>query len=406
MFAKISIIKIVQGSLPVVLFLFIGGLHAQSGHKGAIIKNILIFPPKALHTHGSGIVNLPNGDFLSCWFEGSGERQANDVRIMGARLKKNGKEWGPPFLLADTYNLPDCNPVLFLNKANKLFLVWIAVVANEWENSILKILSTHNYSGDGAPVWEEGDNILLNPDERFEKELQQKFKDLPRQGAGWSAYAPPYDKMILQAAKDPLKRSIGWMTRIDPLVLENGNIILPLYSDGFNLSLMAISEDGGNTWKPSLPVAGRGNVQPSLVQKKDGTIVAYMRDNGDEPNQVQISESTDNGWSWSAAKKTQIPNTASVKGLKLADGKWALVVNDIEDGRYQLQLYLSDDEGSSWKWKFPLEQVAKGQGSFSYPAMIQTKEGLLHITYSHQTQADKGESIKYVVVNPKIITRR
>ncbi len=380
------------------------GLAAQNSAKDAIVKSGLLFPPKPLHTHGSSVVSLPNGDLISCWFEGSGERQANDVKIMGTRLKKNSKEWSLPFLMADTYNLPDCNPVLFLNKNNKLFLVWIVVVANEWENSILKVQTSTNYLADGAPVWTGGDNIFLHPDDRFEQELQQKFKNLPKTNRGWSTYALPYDKLILSAAKDPLKRSIGWMTRIDPLVLTNGTIILPLYSDGYNLSLMAISEDDGATWKPGLPVAGRGNVQPSLVQKKNGTLVAYMRDNGDEPNRVQISESKDAGWSWTAATKTEIPNTASVKVLKLMNGNWALIVNDSDDGRYQLQLYLSDDEGSSWKWKYPLEQVPKGQGSFSYPAMIQTNDGFLYITYSYQTNREKGESIKYVVVNPKKIT--
>jgi predicted neuraminidase len=80
----------------------------------AVVKSMLIFPPQPLHTHGSSIVNLPNGDFLAAWFEGSGERTADDVKIMGARLKKGEASWSKPFLMADTYNIPDCNPVLFL----------------------------------------------------------------------------------------------------------------------------------------------------------------------------------------------------------------------------------------------------------------------------------------------------
>ena len=106
--------------------------------KTPIVKSMLIFPPQQLHTHGSSIVNLPNGDFLAAWFEGSGERTADDVKIMGARLKKGDASWSKPFLMADTYNIPDCNPVLFLNHENKLFLVWIAVEANRWEYSILR----------------------------------------------------------------------------------------------------------------------------------------------------------------------------------------------------------------------------------------------------------------------------
>ena len=238
----------------------------------------------------------------------------------------------------------------------------------------------------------------------FAKEVKSKFKDLPSGTSAWAAYAPQYDNMIIDAGKDEGKRSIGWMTRIKPLLLGENKILLPLYSDGFNFSLVAISDDDGTNWQPSLPIVGRGNVQPSLIQKKDGTIVSYMRDNGDAPPRVQISESNDSGMTWTAAQKTEIPNTASVQVLKLSDGRWAFIGNDIDDGRYQISLYLSDDEGKTWKWKTHLEQVKKGDGSFSYPSMLQASDGMLHITYSYQRE-EKLESIKYVVVNPALIPK-
>ena len=372
--------------------------------KSPIVKSILIFPPQPLHTHGSSIVNLPNGDFLAAWFEGSGERTADDVKIMGARLKKGDASWSKPFLMADTYNIPDCNPVLFLNHQNKLFLVWIAVQANRWEYSILKYRTSNDYNNSGVPVWNWQDNILIKPADIFAEEVKTKFKDLPDGTSAWAAYAQQYDKMIIEASKDEGKRSIGWMTRIKPLLLGENKILLPLYSDGFNFSLVAISDDDGTNWRPSLPIVGRGNVQPSLIQKKDGTIVSYMRDNGDAPPRVQISESKDSGMTWTAAQKTQIPNTASVQVLKLHDGRWAFIGNDIDDGRYQMSLYLSEDEGKSWNWKTHLEQVKKGEGSFSYPSILQASDELLHITYSYQREK-KLESIKYVVVNPALIPK-
>jgi predicted neuraminidase len=390
----------------IVLILFINGIifSQPTTSKSPVVKSILIFSPQPLHTHGSTIVNLPNGDFLAAWFEGSGERTADDVKIMGARLKKGDASWSKPFLMADTYNIPDCNPVLFLNHQNKLFLVWIAVEANRWEYSILRCRTSIDYNKSGAPVWNWQDNILLKPDDRFAKEVNSKFKDLPPGKSAWAAYAPQYDNMIIEASKDEGKRSIGWMTRIKPLLLGENKILLPLYSDGFNMSLVAISDDDGTNWHPSLPIVGRGNVQPSLIQRKDGTIVAYMRDNGDEPSRVQISESNDLGMSWTAAQKTQIPNTASVQVCKLRDGKWAFIGNDIDDGRYQISLYLSDNEGKTWEWKTHLEKVEKGEGSFSYPSMLQASDGLLHITYSYQRK-DRLESIKYVVVNPALIPK-
>lgn len=381
-----------------------GWVAAQPEARRSIIHSGLIFPEQPEHVHGSSIVCLPNGDFLAAWFQGSGERTADDVKIMGARLKKGENTWSKPFPMADTYNIPDCNPVLFFNSSGKLFLVWIAVQANRWEHSILRYKTSVHYDKAGPPEWAWQDDILLKPDKLFAAETEEKFKQLPPNTAGWSAYAPRYDDLIKAAARDEGKRSFGWMTRIHPLILKNGRILLPLYSDGFNFSLAAISDDDGATWRPSLPIIGRGNVQPAFVQRRDGSLVAYMRDNGDAPSRVQTSVSDDEGESWTAARKTDIPNTASVEVLALQDGDWTFIGNDESDGRYRLSLYLSDDEGKTWKWKMPLESVPKGQGSFSYPSVIQAPDGMLHITYSYQ-QGHNGESVKYVVVNPKKIKK-
>ncbi len=140
-------------------------------------------------------------------------------------------------------------------------------------------------------------------------------------------------------------------------------------------------------------------IQPALAIKKNGDIVAYMRDSGDPPARVWKSISSDNGESWSLAKKTDIPNTASVEICVLNDGKWVFVGNDITDGRYQLSLYISDDEGESWKRKDLIEYEADKKGSFSYPCLIQTNDGLLHISYSYSMGKGKA-SIKHVVVDP------
>ena len=52
-----------------------------------------IFPPQEKHVHGSSIVECPNGDLLVCWFHGSGERTADDVRVEGARLRRGLRQW-------------------------------------------------------------------------------------------------------------------------------------------------------------------------------------------------------------------------------------------------------------------------------------------------------------------------
>ena len=383
-----------------LIFISIQSIQAQTA---GLVEQSIIFPLQEKHAHGSSLVSLPNGDFLAVWFYGSGERTADDVRIMGSRLKKGEKNWAEPFLMADTYNIPDCNPVLFLNGEGKLFLVWIAVQANQWEQSVLRVKTSVDYARSGAPVWNQQDIILLKPDDKFSEEIVRKFKDLPETHLGWAGYAPKYDKMIIEAGKDVPKRSFGWMTRIKPLLMDNGRIVLPLYSDGFNMSLMAISDNNGETWRPSLPVVGRGPIQPAVVKRKNGNLVAYMRDSGDGPTRVHFSESSDKGESWKATTKMDIPNTASVELLVLQDGKWAFLGNDIDDGRYQLSLRVSDDEGKTWKWKTFIENDFEKKGGFSYPSLIQTKDGLLRMTYSYHP--GKGlKTIKYVVVDPKKIT--
>jgi predicted neuraminidase len=383
---------------------FLGIFHIAFAQNKAIVNSMLIFPTQEKHVHASSLVQLPNGDFLAVWFYGSGERTSDDVKLMGARLEKGKNAWSEPFLMADTPNIPDCNPVLFLNSENKLFLVWIAVQANKWEQSILRVRTSTDYSKSGPPTWNWQDNILLKPDENFAKEVIKKLKELPDSKKGWAGYAPKYDESIIAASSDASKRSIGWMTRIKPLLMNNGRILLPLYSDGYNMSIMAISDDNGTSWRPSLPLVGRGPIQPAVIQKKNGNLVALMRDSGDEPSRVHYSESSDKGESWSASIKTGIPNTASVELLVLQDGRWAFLGNDIDDGRYRISLFLSDDEGKTWKWKTHLENVEPNKGSFSYPCLIQTKDGLLHITYSYHTEKD-NKSIKYVVVNPQKIEK-
>ncbi len=378
--------------------LFPSSVKAQispDNSQSARFKSENIFPVQKLHVHSSSIIELPEGDLLCCWFEGSGERTANDVKIMGARYKKGSHKWSRTFLMADTPGHPDCNPTLFIDKDNRLHLFWIVVQANRWEASILKTRISSNYQDSGPPQWDWQDVILLKPDEKFAEIIKEKFKESGKPGLAWGEYAPRYESMIYEAAKDPVKRETGWMTRTHPVQIQGGRILLPLYSDGFNLSLVAISDDMGETWLPGLPIVGRGNVQPSIVEKKNGTLVAFMRDNGDEPGRIMNSISSDNGYEWSSAKDTGFPNPgASIETIVLENGDWLIVYNDTEDGRHSLAVSLSDEEGEIWTWTRHLEKKSKGEGSFSYPSVIQTKDGLIHVSYSFSLPDRK--TIKHV----------
>ena len=178
-----------------------------------------IFPFQGKHVHASSIIETSNGDLIACWFYGSGERTANDVLIQGSRLKKGAKAWGSLFEMTDTPGLPDCNPVLWIDKENKLWLFWIAVRANRWENSMLRYRTSINYMNKGAPEWGWQDDIILKPGESFAEVLQAGFGQYVDEPM-WAEYALPYTKLIVEAAKDPEKRQKGWMTRIHPISLN------------------------------------------------------------------------------------------------------------------------------------------------------------------------------------------
>ncbi len=366
----------------------------------SIVSQELIFPVQGEHVHGSSIVELANGDWLAAWFQGSGERKANDVRIMGARLKKEDTEWSAPFPMADTPGLPDCNPTLFINRKGKLFLIWIAVLADRWERSVLRVRTSVDYEKEGPPVWDWQDNILFKPTEDFVKEVEAKFDGIARPDEFSAEQWGAEKERILEMSKSLPERSLGWMTRIPAITLKSGRILLPLYSDGFNFSMIAISDDDGETWTPSKPIVGLG-IQPALAVRKNGDIVAYMRTATGPPERIWISVSKDNGETWSGADRSEYKSSASVELISLADGRWAYVANDNDDGRYRLSLYVSKDEGETWKLGEVVEFDKSKHNRFGYPCLIQGKDGLLHLSYSYSLEAERLKSIKHVVLDPK-----
>jgi len=209
-----------------------------------------------------------------------------------------------------------------------------------------------------------------------------------------------YLQEIRKKADDKLSVRLGWMPRAHPTQV-GGRLILPLYSDGFSFSMMAYTDDGGESWKTSEPLVGPGNVQPSIVKRKDGTLVAYFRDNGPPPQRVMVSESRDNGQTWSLARDTNLPDPgAGLEAVVLRSGRWLLINNPTERGRHALGIHISDDEGQTWPTLRYLENdpVESGAGSYSYPSIMQARDGRIHVTYSYSPPrgGPKGESVKHV----------
>jgi predicted neuraminidase len=360
--------------LAVAFVLAAGQLAAER----PFLRSEFIFPLEHWHNHSSSVVELPNGELFAVWYNGSGERTADDVKVEASRLAKGASSWSPRFTLADAPGFPDCNPAVFLDSSQRLWLFWPVILANEWHTALLKYKVSSNYSNAARPpVWDREDALLLAP-QRFAERVEQAVK------ANWPA--SEFWNLRIEMARDKYSSRMGWMPRAHPIELPGGRILLPLYSDGFDFSLMAISDDRGATWTSSAPLMGGGAVQPSLARRRDGTIVAFLRDNGPPPKRILVSESRDNGETWQVARDTEWPNPGSgLEVIVLKDGRWAMIYNDTERGREALAVSLSDDEGKTWKWTRHLEKDTQNKppGSFHYPSMIQGKDGSLHATYSY-----------------------
>ncbi len=363
---------------------------ATTGTEKPFHRAELLFPLEHWHNHSSAIVELPNGDLFVCWFHGSGERQADDVKIEGARLRRNSNKWSERYTLADTPGYPDTNCTMFIDPQGRLWLIYPTILANEWHTALLKYKISSNYQAEGPPKWETSEVLHVTPGQEFVTSVDQaldafaaKVDQMPE---AQRERARAYLAETRKNASDKLYRRLGWMTRAHPFVLDNSRLIVPLYSDGFSFSLMAITDDWGRTWRTSTPLVGLGNIQPSIVRRKNGSLYTLMRDNGPAPKRLQASESRDRGETWSPIVDTDLPNPGSgAEIILLKNGHWVLISNDTERGRHSLLVSISDDEGQTWKWKRHLEheRAGEGAGEFHYPSIIQARDGTLHATYSY-----------------------
>ncbi len=349
-----------------------------------------IFPLNGLHNHGSCVVQCPNGDLLACWYRGSGERRADDVQVLGARLRQGSERWSEPFLMAEFPGFPDCNPCMTVTPEGRLWLFWPVILANEWHTALLMSRVSDDFQRPGPVRWTWQAPVLLRPGDEFVKAVEAhteaEMARLPQLPADQRGPARQYLETRLSRARDKYYRRMGWMPRAHAVVLRGGRLLLPLYSDGFDFSLMALSDDGGETWRASAPILGLGPVQPSVLERKDGSLVAYMRDNGPPPQRLQFSESRDGGETWSVATDTSILNPGGGSdAVRLRSGAWVLLNNDTEKGRHSMLVSLSDDEGKSWKWSRHLGRSAPEAGGphFAYPSVIQAADGSLHATYTY-----------------------
>jgi alpha-L-rhamnosidase len=136
-------------------------------------------------------------------------------------------------------------------------------------------------------------------------------------------------------------------------------------------------------------------IQPSILIHPNDSLEAVGRT---RMGRLFETWSTDGGKTWSPLTLADLPNPNSgTDAVSLRDGRFILVYNHSATLRTPLNVAVSDD-GKSWESALVLES---DPGEFSYPAAIQTRDGLVHITYTW-----KRERIKHVVIDPSRLVVR
>jgi len=179
-----------------------------------------------------------------------------------------------------------------------------------------------------------------------------------------------------------------------PVQLANGELLSPSSTESENWRIhVERSTNLGESWKRISPPGDGGTVaaiQPSILTHAEGRLQLMCRT---RHKRIAESWSIDGGNSWSELQLTSLKNPNSgTDAVSLADGRQLLVYNRSSRRRTPLNIALSHN-GRTWQDSLVL---ARGLGEYSYPAVIQTDDGLVHITYSWNLSR-----IRHVVIDPE-----
>ena len=189
-----------------------------------------------------------------------------------------------------------------------------------------------------------------------------------------------------------------------PVQLQDGTILSGSSAEGLKVGPswqihFERSRDNGVTWEKiavEQPATAPASIQPSILFLKDGGLMSVGRTRNAK---VFSTVSNDQGSTWSKVDLTDLPNPNSgTDAVTLKDGRHLLIYNHTAKGRSPLNLAISKD-GITWEAALVLEDEPKAE--FSYPAIIQSADGLVHVTYTW-----KRKLVKHAVIDPaKIIAR-
>ncbi|MES2894039.1 MAG: family 78 glycoside hydrolase catalytic domain [Bacteroidota bacterium] len=327
--------------------------HSKFAFKKGILKDEFIFNEAPFsESHAATIAETPKG-LITAWFGGTKEGY-KDVCIYTSHLQ--GGTWTKPVKVADgvlndTLRHPCYNPVLYQVPGGELLLFFkIGPNVAGWKGYMIR-------SNDHGNSW--------GPRESLPEGFLGPIKNKP--------------------------------------IMVNGNLVCPSSTekDGWKVHF-EITPDFGRTWSKTGPINdGKivSGIQPSLLTYTDGRMQVLCRSKNRTINE---SWSTDGGKTWSPMKASALPNNNSgTDAVTLKDGRQLLVYNhvkpaaDLPNGkgaRTPLNVAVSKN-GLDWQAALLLEDSPVSQ--YSYPSVIQTADGMVHIVYTW-----RRERIKYVKVDP------
>jgi predicted neuraminidase len=300
------------------------------------------------YKHPASITELDNGDLYVVYYGGDGE-YAGDTAVYGSRLAKGSDHWSRPEIIADTPGRSEGNAVIWQAPNSVTWLFYVTNYGPTWSTSRIK----YKLSKDRAQTWSDSDVLTFE---------------------------------------------LGSMVRGRPIVLNDGNYLLPVYHEtgedrertaAGTCSYFLRYDPMSKTWTESNRIySPSGNLQPAPVQITDDFLVAYCRPGGDfEPNPKRFvirSESRDGGRTWSKGVDSQFPNpNSAVDFIKLRTGHLLMVYNDTNVGdRMPLTAAISTDDDQSYPYRRDI--VNRPGDTAAYPVAIQTRDGKIHVVYTSQ----------------------
>lgn len=326
---------------------------ALAREPAVLLREFIAAAPPTPQSHAATIAETPQG-LVAAWFGGEHERDPG-VDIWVARHTHG--HWGAPQDVADGRQpdgsrQPTWNPVLFQPPAGPLLLFYkVGPDPAHWRGML-------RVSDDGGRRWSEA---------------------------------------------RPLRGDAIGPTKNPPVPLADGSLVSPSSTELGRWQIhFERSTDLGRTWQVGPPVAAPDDIeaiQPSLLAWGEGRLQAIGRSKQDR---LFSTWSHDGGRTWSALALLEVPNPNSgIAATRLADGRALLVYNPTHhganwwDGRDRLAVATSPD-GEHWRCALTLENGAGAE--FSYPSVIQSQDGRVHIVYTW-----KRQRIAHVVLDPRVL---